>query len=413
LQWFKLRKLLKHAYDTVPFYRRRFKQEGITPADIRKPRDIVNLPLVTKDDLRHSLDSMISRKFSREDLIPGNTGGSTGMPVKLYRGKVSTGWASACMLRYNEWIGVSPGQPTMTIGGGSLGGILREESLRDVLTKIRDMIEGRYFFQAFELSEDALRHISRVVESQGINVARGYPSALHILAKFAEEHDTQLENIDICSTTAERLFNFQKEEIERGLEAKVYDQYGCGEIYSIANQCLEQDLYHVNDEHVLVETIQTGFDKSGLVPVILTNLDNYVMPLIRYDLGDIIEVSNRKCSCGRGLSTIEKIQGRTYDFLVSSDGRLVPGVFVPHMFRKVEGFDRFYAYQPSLTELIIEVVPNQNFNQDEIQELRKYITHFLGRDIQITFKKITESQLPSSRSGKLFFVKSDVSEDYI
>lgn len=413
LQVKKLRRLLSHAYATVPYYRRRFDDAAITPSDVEKPEDIEQIPLLTKEEVRHHKEDLVSRAFSKNSLILGHTGGSTGMPIQLYRDTNSAGWASACMLRFEEWIGLRLGEPRITIGGGSLGGILRDEDRVSILTRIRDDVEGRYFIQAFELDKKSIMKISQVVHSRGIRVARGYPSALSILADFSKENPTQLGKIEKCITTAEKLFGFQRNDIEEGLRANVYDQYGSGEIYSIANQCEYRDLYHVNDEHVLVESVQTGFNRSGMVPAIITDLDNYAMPLIRYDLGDILEISERKCACGRSLSTIEHIKGRTYDFLVSTDERLVPGVFIPHLFRKSRGFDRFYAYQPAIGELEVRIVPNENFDRNELNTLSKHIKSFLGEDMLVTFRSIAESELPQVRSGKLFFVKSDVAGQYV
>jgi phenylacetate-CoA ligase len=413
LQMRKLRNLLNHAYATVPFYKRRFDDAGITTSDIQELKDIEQIPPLTKEEVRHHKHDLVSKAFSRNSLISGHTGGSTGLPIHLYRDANSAGWASACMLRFEEWIGLKLGEPRITIGGGSLGGILRDENRVSFMTRIRDEVEGRYFFQAFELDKKSIEKISKIIHSRGIRAARGYPSALSILANFSKGNITHLGKIEKCVTTAEKLFDFQRNDIEQGFSANVYDQYGSGEIYSIANQCERRGLYHVNDEHVLVESVQTGFNRSGMVPAIITDLDNYAMPLIRYDLGDILEISERRCECGRTLSTIEQIKGRTYDFLIATDERLVPGVFIPHLFRKSEGFDRFYAYQPSIDELEVSVVPNEAFNREELDRLSMHIRTFLGEDMKVTFRIISESELPQVRSGKLFFVKSDVAGQYI
>ena len=414
LQLAKLQRLVQHAYDMVPYYRKSFKQVNLLPSDIKSLQDVERIPILSKDDVRKYKNELTAVNMPKRDFGIGNTGGSTGLPIQLYRDRQTKSWSKAAILRFHDWLGISIADRIISIGGGSLGGILRKLSLRGMITKIRDNFEGRHFYQAFRLDKRMMREIDEFVKSKNIHTLRGYPSALHVLAKLTEGEETSFSAyISKCITTSERLYDFQRDAIEKSFVADVFDQYGCGEIYSIANQCEQKDLYHVNDEHVLLETKNIGFDRTELTPAILTNLDNYVMPFIRYDLGDIINTGNRKCHCGRGLSVVERIEGRTYDFLVSTDGRLLSGVFIPHLFRKSTGFDRFYAYQPDLYHLQIKIVPNERYREREMESLREHIKDFLGADVEVTFELVTEDELPKTRSAKLFFVKSDVAKDYI
>ena len=155
-----------------------------------------------------------------------------------------------------------------------------------------------------------------------------------------------------------------------------------------------------------------GFERKRRSPAIVTNLDNYFMPFIRYDIGDMLLTSDTHCSCGRHLSTIDQIEGRTHDYLVASDGRLIPGEFIPHLFQKAEGFTRYFVHQVSTDEVIVRVVPNERYSEDETQSISKVLKSHLGGNVSVTFEIVEEESLPSSRSGKLFFVKSEVKAQF-
>ncbi len=413
LQLSKLQRLVHHAYNNVSYYRKIFKASGISPSEIRTLQDVELIPVLTKDDIRKFKSELVAINMPKRDFGYSSTGGSTGLPIQLYRDRETKSWSKAAVLRYQDWFGISPGDRIITVAGGSLGGILKKASLRDMITRLRDNIEGRHFYQAFHLDQKMVRKISDFVKAKNVRTLRGYPSALHVLANLSKNEDTNLSQIENCITTAERLFDFQRTAIEETFSADVYDQYGSGEIYSIANQCEHKELYHVNDEHILLETKNTGFERPEMTPSIVTNLDNYVMPLIRYDLGDILKTSSATCDCGRGLSTLEGIEGRTYDFIVSTDGRLLPGVFIPHLFQKVAGFDRFFAYQPDIKHLEVKIVPNEKYDERELTGLTRAIKEFMGDEVEVTFELVTEDALPKVRSAKLFFVKSDIAKDYI
>ncbi|MBD3407683.1 MAG: hypothetical protein GF411_16315 [Candidatus Lokiarchaeota archaeon] len=409
----KLKKLVKHAYTHVPYYQKAFRNAGIVPSDIKELQDLEKIPILTKDDVRKYARSIISRNAQQRDRIKGHTGGSTGLPIQLYRDRNTEAWATACMRRFYSWIGMELGESVMTVAGGSLGGILRKRNLRTMITELRDRIEGRFFIQAFSLDDKQISKIESILEKNPIRILRGYPSALWILSRFAMKNHKILKQFEIAITTAERLYDFQRSDIEEGLAVDVFDQYGSGEIYSIANQCEEKELYHINDEHLIVETKSLGFDRPELTPAIVTNLDNYTMPFIRYDLGDIVRNTSRSCKCGRKLTTLESVVGRTYDFVVSTDGKLLPGVFIPHIFRKVQGFDRFYAHQPSIELLQIKIVPNEQFKEKELDDLETAMKEFLGESVTIEFEEVEESELPQTRSGKLVFVRSEIAPEYM
>lgn len=406
----KLHRLVAHAYQNVPYYRRAFRERGLLPSDIRKMRDLVKLPILTKREVRKHKADLTAVNFPQRSRIIGRTGGSTGEPLQFLRDNNTRSWAWGAMSRYFGWAGLRSGEGILAVGGGSLGGYLGTGRLKAELTRILDVIQKNYFFPVFSLDESMAMEISNLVNKAGVRILRGYPSGLYLLAKYALAHELPFDNVTTCLSTAERLYPHQRETIESVFSADLYDQYGSGEILALAAQCEQKEAYHVFDEHVIVENLETLEEKNGRVPAIVTDLDNYVMPFIRYELGDVLKLNESKCSCGRGLSTVGKIEGRTHDFLTAIDGRAIPGEFVPHLFQKVEGFDRYFVHQLSESEMIVSIVKNERFSTSEVDELTRVMKSTLGSQMEIRFESVED--IESTPSGKLQFICSEVKPSF-
>ncbi|MHA1156760.1 MAG: phenylacetate--CoA ligase family protein [Candidatus Heimdallarchaeota archaeon] len=406
-QTMKLRKIINHSYTNVPYYRRLFNSNNIKPDDIKTKKDLLKIPPLTKADLRkYLMNDLLATNIPIKRRTPGRTGGSTGEPIQFFRDKKeSQSWAAAANFRAMEWAGLKLGEKYFVFAGGSLGGFLPSKPSKR--NRLKDYIVGSINFPSFEMSEEKLKkHVSEMKRNDKVHFLRGYPSALFILSKYLIENDLIIENITAISTTAEKLYDYQRNEIEKAFQCTVYDQYGCGEINSLAAQCEKSDLYHVADEHVIVET--KSLDKKLNIARI-TDLDNYVNPLIRFENGDALRISNRKCDCTRSLSTIESIEGRTHDFIVTTTGDLLAGEFFPHLFQSIKGIDQYFILQKSITELIVQLKPNEMFSQVEVDEHIAKIQEYVGKTMNI--EVILKDEIPLTKSGKRLFIKSNVKLD--
>lgn len=406
----KLCALISHAYQNVPYYHRIFKERNLQPSDIKEISDLDKIPILTKQDVRQSKQELVATNYSASKLRAGRTGGSTGEPLQLYNDTNTLSWAMGAMFRYNSWTGMRLGEGRIDLGGGSLGGFLSKGGMKQTLSTILRKMQRNFFFPSFELNVEMASEICELSKKQNIRTLRGYPSGLYLLAKYAESANLDFDHLKIIQSTSELLYPGQRETIEKHLTADIYDQYGSGEILAIAAQCDRKEAYHVFEEHVIVEDPQMLGKHSQRVPAIITDLDNYAMPFIRYELGDILNFEGANCSCDRNLLKISKVEGRTHDFLTSTDGRLVPGEFIPHLFQKVAGFDRYFVHQLTTSEIDVKVVKNVNFNQREIDSLIKQMRGTLGADMKIDFHEVEE--IEKSPTGKSFFIKSDVEPSF-
>jgi len=399
----KLSNLIKHSYNNVEYYRKLFRENNINPNEIKTAEDLKKIPPLTKDDVRKfGLSSLIAKNIPSRKIIKGTTGGSTGEPLQFYRDKNSKSWGLGALHRFWNWSGINFAEKKFQFSGGSLGGFLTKRS--KLYTRFEKFMTGTYVFPAFEMYEKNLeRYLEIMTKNKDIKFLRGYSSSIFILAKYINNYgiDNNLE-LNAVLTTAEKLFDYQKEEIQKAFNCTVYDQYGCGEILSIAAHCSNGSLYHIAEEHVILEI--DDYKKKNVARI--TDLDNYISPFIRYENGDIITPSNKICACGRELSTLSKIDGRTHDFITTRNGDLIAGEFFPHLFQSVIGVDQYFIYQKSIYLLIISIKPNKDFIFKELTPYINKIKEYVGEDMTVEINLVED--IPLTKTGKRLFIKSDV-----
>ena len=402
----KLRILIHHSYENVEYYKRIFKDNNLEPNDIKNKEDLLKIPPLKKENLReYGFSQLLATNIPEKRRILGRTGGSTGEPLQYYRDKNSKSWSVGATYRCNSWVGLRIAERRIQLSGGSLGGFLTSKS--KLMQKMEQFLTGIIIIPTFELSNENLNNYVKLMNrKKKVSFLRGYPSALFILAKHINKTESFKRKLNGVMTTAEKLYDFQTVEIERAFNCKVFDQYGCGEINSIASQCDQARLYHIFDEHVIVE-----HDKSSSNNIArITDLDNFVSPLIRYENGDMLSFSQEKCTCGRELSTLEKIDGRTHDYIKTIDGNLIAGEFFPHLFQKIIGIDQYQIIQEKIDFIKVIVKPNPKYSEEEMNNYIKKIQEYCGgKGVEIELTKV--SDFPQNKSGKRIFIKSYVPLD--
>jgi phenylacetate-CoA ligase len=406
IQWKKLKNLLEYAHANIPFYHRIFKTLNMTPKDISTPDDFRKLPLLSKEDIRNNINDMLSLNYKKSDLIPNSTGGSTGVNLNFFSDKKRSGYVSAIVLRSGCWAGLEIGDKNAFLWGSPF-----DISLQDNLkNKIYDKLFRTLFLSSYNLSEENMLVYAKKLLQYKPKVIVGYPSPLYHFARFLEENGIRDINPKSIISSAEVLYDYQKELIESVFQCKVFNRYGCREFSTIAQECSEHSGMHINSEHVYLECLKG--DGEPVSPeergeLVITDLDNYGMPFIRYRIGDIGVLSDRKCNCGRGLPIIEKVEGRTFDMIVGTNGRAVGGTFWTLLLRTaIEGIKQFQVVQETMSEINIKVVPEETFEEGQRDILIKRIREYLGEDMNINFQMV--DKIPLTKSGKYRFVISKV-----
>jgi phenylacetate-CoA ligase len=236
----------------------------------------------------------------------------------------------------------------------------------------------------------------------------GYASALERFAKFVQAHHLDDVKFSGVTSTAEVLYPSQRELIERTFGCEVVNRYATRELGGIACECLEHTGLHIGVGEVYVEILRDGV----AVPVgeegdiVVTNLNNYGMPFIRYRVGDIGQLSDAVCPCGRGLPMMEVVRGRTSDMFKTKDGRVVHGEFFTHLFYGISEARRFQVIQKSYDHILVSVVEKSPLPPERLVFIERAIKDVMGSDVTVEFRFPQSIALQSS--GKYRFTISEV-----
>lgn len=394
----RLQLILKYAVEQSLHYKNLYHAAGVDIRDIHSLHDFSKLPTVSKSDLIDNIESM-SAPGKRWISSSKTTGGSTGQPVKLRKNPLALARERCATWRSYEWAGVSIGDPQLRFWG-----VPHSQTSRAKATLI-DLVANRRRVSAFNLTNESLHQYYTDAYSFKPKYVYGYVSAIEALAKHILNNKLDpLPSVVSVITTSEILTLGSRHTIEAAFQTNVYNEYGCGEVGSIAHEC-EKGSMHIMADNLLVEIDSA----EGPGEIIVTDFFNKATPLIRYRLGDYATLSNKSCTCGRSLPTIESIHGRAYDILQTPSGRSIHPEAIIYIFEslqsKTNAFKQFQAIQTGPDKINIKIIPNKNWNND----VESVLLQQLARDIDagIEFKIQLTDTLSREASGKMRLVKRD------
>jgi len=401
----KLYRLLKYAYAFVPYYHRTFEQAGFQPDDIlTDPAAFQKIPTISKTIIRDNFDDLVTTDPSRQKgLVRNTTGGSTGQPLIFIQDPGFRDYVMAGIHFHYEYTGWQFGECHAYIWGTNYE-VATQRKLR---THLLDWSLNRFVTNAYALSEESMAAFVRKIRQRRPKILVGYPSALERFAKFVQAHHLDDIKFSGIYSTAEVLYPSQRGLFERTFGCDVLDRYGARELGGIACECLEHKGMHIDAGEVYVEVLRDGVP----VPVgeegdiIVTNLNNYGMPFIRYRVGDIGQLSDVVCPCGRGLPMMEVVQGRRVDMFETKDGRAVWGGFISLMF-DMEGVKQFQVIQKSYDKVVICIVKDAPLDEARLAEIERTVHIGLGDDVNVEFAYPEEIAVEDS--GKYRYAISEV-----
>lgn len=238
----------------------------------------------------------------------------------------------------------------------------------------------------------------------------GYPSVFHLIAKTAQQHQLDLTKlgIKVVFVTSERLYPYQRELIEQVFQAPVANGYGGRDAGFIAHQCPAGSM-HISAEDIIVEIIDRDGQplpagQSG--EIVVTHLATSDFPFVRYRTGDIATLSDKVCSCGRGLPVLENIEGRSTDFVVASNGTMMHGLALIYVIRELKGISNFKIVQETLTFTRVQLVLENGDAEALADTVRRGLIARLGADVRVEVEWV--DQIAAEASGKYRYVISKV-----
>ena len=319
VQNLKLQKLLHYAAKNIKYYRELFEAANINPGQIKSTTDLQQIPVLTKQELRSRFWDFLPRQLPPCRL--SRTSGSTGTPVCLLSDQNSRCFNSAAVIRCRKTLGIPiVGRPILTPLKN------KNEPPKTPHWTYLQGIHKTYYVNPYSESDEDRKYANAILSSLKKPALIGITPAVRKLAYCIK--DSVLPPIKPCivMTTGEVLTAQVRKLIESTFHAAVADVYACNEAGDVAWQCTRGNGYHINFDNVIVEIYQNGKPApTGQVgEVLITNLNRYVMPIIRYKNGDLARLSTRPCPCGSKLPVLSEIVGRTGEDIILPNGKEMP-----------------------------------------------------------------------------------------
>lgn len=387
----KLQALVKHCYQNVPYYTEVMKKNNIAPSDIKNIKDLEKFPILTKEIIKANYDKFYPLNIKQiRGVKTSQTGGTTGN-ILYKRNDANTRssvWGS--YKRFYDWMGITAPYKMLTYKGGH---VKKQNAVGIFKNNIANYLKNSHFFNAYDMSPDIFSNLVTILKSGKIDLIMSYPQALFTLALKFKSKGYQF-NIKSIMTTAEPLMPQHRILFKEIFNADCFDQYGCGEIQGIAYECSEHRGLHITEERLIVETNEKN-------ELLMTDLDNYTMPYIRYWNADQAIFSKKECSCGRKSQMIEQVLGRTCDYLIGINGETLHWAYFWHLFFDTDiaikrNFTKFQVVQKSEDLLLFRTVGDPLTKEDK-ELLLSMVREKMG-NMKIEFT--TEKDIENTKSGK-------------
>lgn len=397
----RLRALIAYASQHVPYYRDLFAQEGLGTDTLRSLADLKRFPTLDKSMVRAAGGKMLSEAVSVGSLRKNASGGSTGAPLHFYQDAAYTLESEISTASLNAWIGYRRGEPIALLWGAS------RDNVRFDRERLRNFLQNRFLIDAFNLDEMHLAEAVEKLQRRKPALVIAYASVAYLLARYMQRERVCLKHPPKgVIASAEVLWPHYREAIEHQFGCKVYNRYGSREVGPVAMECSHGSL-HVNAADLIVEIDEP--DGSGVGELLVTQLNNFAFPFIRYRMGDLAAMVRRPCPCGRQLPVLEKLIGRVSDHIVAPDGTLIHGEWFTHLFYDIEGVALFTFRQTGREGYVFEVQQDSGFDAPAFERAVQVARNKLGSAAKIEVKFV--ERFEASPSGKHRFVVNECPEE--
>ncbi len=409
-----LKAQLRHAFATVPYYRRMWAAAGVHPADVKTLDDLRHFPVLTKADIRAHAAELFSEAYRGEKVRTKTTSGSTGVPLAIKLDEPGAQWKTACTMRADQWSGYRLGQRVAKVWGNPE---YRHFGLRGRLTN--HLVDRAIYLDTIGLTEARIKEFVAELRRHRPGLLFGHAHSLYLLACALRKANIDDIRPNGIVSTAMPLHRYQREAIEAVFGVPATDRYGCEEVSLVACQCEKSQGLHVAAESVYAEVVFPSpltplppgeGGTSG--PLLLTDLSNFAMPLIRYKVGDVVTMSGKPCSCGRGLPTIETVEGRDADYVVTPAGTLISGISLTENFAVlIRGAAQVQLIQETVTHLRVRMVADDRFTDDSRRQVARLVTDTFGPTMRHDLELV--AAIPQEPSGKYRFCVSKVAAEFV
>jgi phenylacetate-CoA ligase len=412
IQWeeyqnLELRKLLIHAFTTVPYYENTYKKYGITIKDLEKftIHDLYKLPYLEKEDVRkYGTSLLLSKKREKGKFY--STSGSTGTPIQIYFSKkFHQTWSALYEARVRNWAGVNYKMSRAMIGGKR---VIATSELIPPYYRF-NIAESQAYFSAYHISESTTKdYVNGLIKTKPLYLV-GYAMSIYLLAKNIEKLKLNTPKLISVLTSSEKLTLKMKTTIEKVFGCKVYDGYSGLEACGLISEYKDGALYFSPDSGVMEVVNEKGnsmdFGETGAV--IATGFLNYDQPLIRYRIGDTVKTAkNQNNDNGINMLKIDEIIGRTEDVIIGANGQKM--VRFHSIFTGISSIIMSQVIQKTKNKIFIKLVVDSSYKKENEQIINHRIKTQLG---EVSVQYLYVDTIDKNKNGKYKAVISNLKNE--
>ena len=407
-QWQRLKSLLRYSYENCPYYKDIFRERDLTPESFNDFNDIQKLPLLTKDIIFEQGDRLLSSDMDAKDMMKFPTGGTTGQQAFMHRDQDSFNRKLAIEWRHEAWMGKRPCNKMAYFWPAHID-IHHEDSLKSKLKN--RLILRQMIFNAGSINRDiALRFYNKLKRFKP-GFLKVFPASFYIFAEFLEVSKLKPLAFKGIMSCGEPLYDFQRQKFESLFACPVFDMYGAREAGNTSSECSAHKGMHIASEIAYVEFLSNGkqVDYGQEGEIVITDLTNYCMPLIRYRIDDFGIPLKDPCSCGRSLPLMGAVVGRLSDDFWGPGGTKHNGTMLAYHLTVVEegiAIGQVQFIQKSLSTFLVRVTRKPEPTSATFEYLARRMKDILGDSIDISFEVV--DQIPREKSGKIRYVKCEM-----
>lgn len=376
--------LAEYANEYSIHFRARLLSADLKPTDLSTPEGLRRLPVLGRQEVQICKEDLFCSMLpqTHTPITLSYSSGSTGEPVNVRRTAISNLFYHAMTVREYLW--------HRRDFKGSLA-IIRA-NLPAGVTKMDNW--GEPYCSLFNTGPVYVKPITADVDLQiewlkDINpdYLQTYPTNLSALLQRFERLNMKLPQLRQIRTVGETLKDEIRESARRIFNAGIADIYSSEEVGTIALQCPESGFYHVMSESLIVEVLDEQGEpcQPGQIGrVVVTDLHNFAMPLIRYDIGDYAEVGD-DCPCGRGLNVLKRIAGRSRNMLLLPDGRRIWPLLADHLFNDIGTIRQRQLIQRGREKIEARLVADIPLTVGQEKRLTDLLHDLLGYPFELKF----------------------------
>lgn len=402
LQLKKLKRLLKFTYKNSEFYKKYYDSLAFHPEEVKTYEDICKIPKINRNLLKETPDEKIVTRKNINNLHRMNTSGSSGIPITIYYNTFEKyKYLYSCLRAY-------------FMAGTTLTS--RTVALRDPVYIMKPTFYQKLGFIPYDYY-DIYTPIDEIYEDicrkyKKIDIIKAYPTDLANLAYETRKKDNFPE-VGLIYTDSEALDPALRKYIEDTFGKKVIDFYASVENGMIAFQTPDSDDYYVNEDCVLLESQKVDGLSENEGEVVITNLYNYTTPIIRYQIGDVIDFGDYKRDENADIKfrKIKQIHGKYLDFIMLPDKSIISPHIPKQDMTHIKGVRKFKLIQEQADYIRLIIQKEEGYTDSTHQEIIDMMNNAFKNLVKIDVEYVDELDRGGNRKFKV--IESKVAQEFL